>query len=293
MEAAGKIAAANAKDEKSKQLGAAILATLNFENEKRSKPYESVIEFALTAVLRARPVDAETTLVKFIDAYTPQIRANALNALARLRAKNAGEQSHKLLQTDADAIVRANAARVLGAAEDKDAFDLLLKAATTDADSRVRVSAIRAVGSLKDSRAADKLIDRGVVLLKDYATAKTTYVYPNQKSELLEIAVTLGRILPNSNHEIAVSVLQAFRDMNKIPSPEIEIAYAKIAPAAYLKNYRGKNQTASWQTVSAIAQGLGEFANCRRKSKNAGTQRVDKLFLGVFGNDQTGNKRRK
>ena len=115
------------------------------------------MELGLTAVLRARPADAEKIVVKFTRGYTPQIRANALNTLARLRAKNANEQARELLQKDDDPIVRANAARVLGAAEDKDAFDLLLNAAISDKDSRVRVSAIRAVGSLKDAKAADKL----------------------------------------------------------------------------------------------------------------------------------------
>ena len=97
VEAAGKIAAANAKDEKSKMLGEAILNALNFENTKRSGPFDDVIELGLTAVLRARPAEAEKTLVRFLDAYTPKIRADALNALTRLRAKNANEQARKLL----------------------------------------------------------------------------------------------------------------------------------------------------------------------------------------------------
>ena len=68
--------------------------------------------------------------------------ADALNTLARLRAKNADRDARDLLATNVNAVVRANtAARVLGAAEDKDAFDVLLKAAAEDKDSRVRVSA--------------------------------------------------------------------------------------------------------------------------------------------------------
>ena len=81
----------------------------------------------------------------FLLIQMPRVRADAANALARLRAKDGNEQLRKLLTTDPDPIVRANAARVLGATEDKDAFDGLLDRALKDTDSRVRVSAIRAL----------------------------------------------------------------------------------------------------------------------------------------------------
>jgi len=259
-EAAGKIGAANAKDKRAVELGEAILDVLEAELKKPKQDKLTVL-LGLTAILRARPAEGDFMAAKFLTNMDWRIRADAANTLSRIRAKNANEQLRAMLLADDDAIVRANAARALGAAEDKLALDLLLEAAVSDEDSRVRVSAIRSVGNLKDKRAAAKLLERGEALLKNYAMGKTTYIYPNQKSELLEIAQTLGRVLPNSNDEIVVSFLQAFRDMNKIPSPEIEIAYARIAPAAYLKNYLGKNQTASWQTISSQAQGLGEFAN--------------------------------
>ncbi len=274
IEAAGKIAAANAKDEKSKQLGEAILQLLRFEDEKRSGPYEMIIAFGLTATLRARPADAETTLIRFIDAYTPQIRANALNALARLRAKNANEKSRELLQKDADAIVRANAARVLGAAEDADSFDSLLKAATADTDSRVRVSAIRSIGSLKNAKAADELLKRGENLLKAYK--KEFYaVAPAEKNELLEIATTLGRILPNSDNEKALVFLNNFGLKDSFNSSEIHIAVARISPSNFLKisvpefichvNY-ARVTPSCWQFYSARAQGLSELANLDEKN---------------------------
>ena len=109
---------------------------------KRSEtPIEHVFELGLTAILRARPADAEKTLVEFTEMHTRQyIRANAFNALTRLRAKNANEQPANFYKPTLIAIVRANAARVLGAAEDKDAFDLLLNAAMP---IKIRVSAFR------------------------------------------------------------------------------------------------------------------------------------------------------
>src|SRR5215210_1331421 len=131
-----------------------------------------------------------------------------------------------MLLSDDDPIARANAARALGAAEDKDAFDLLLEEALSDDDSRVRVNAIRSVGSLKDAKAADKLLERGEKLLGDYKKSK--FANPAEKSELLEIAATLGRILPNTNNEKAIKFLNTFGSLDKYTSPEGEIAFAQI-----------------------------------------------------------------
>jgi len=258
VEAAGKIAAANAKDPKAIELGDAILDALDAE-AKRPKQNRLTILLGLTAVLRARPEDGDVTTGKFLTNMDWRVRADAANTLSRLRAKNANEQLRALLLADDNAVVRANAARALGAAEDKNAFDLLLEAAIEDEDSRVRVSAIRSLGNLKNPKAADNLLKRGETLLADYKKSK--FPASSEKNELLEIAATLGKILPNSNNERAVNFLRAFRDSDKITSPETEVAYARIAPAAYLKNYKGKNQTATWQTVSSLAQGLCEFAN--------------------------------
>ncbi|MCY7347725.1 MAG: peptidylprolyl isomerase [Pyrinomonadaceae bacterium] len=260
VEAAGKIAAANAKDAKAIELGAAILDVLSAE-AKKTKQDRLTILLGLTAILRAKPEKGDFVAAKFLINLDARVRADAANTLSRIRVKNANEPLRAMLLADDDATARANAARALGAAEDQDAFAVLLEAAVKDVDSRVRVSAIRSLGSLKNKKAAAKLLERGEKLIGDFASGKTTYNYPTQKSELLEITVTLGRILPNTGDEFAASFLQAFRNINKIPSPEIEIAYARVAPAAYLKNYRAKNQSASWQTVSSLAQGLGEFAN--------------------------------
>ena len=282
IETAGKIAAANGREEKSKELGKAILENLEFEHRKRSGPYKEVIEYGLTAVLRARPENAEKTLVQYIEAYTPEIRANALNALARLRAKNANEQARNLLQTDADAIVRANSARVLGAAEDKDAFDLLLNAATDDKDSRVRVSAIRSLGSLKDAKAADRLLERGEKLLAD--CKKSKFANPVEKSELLEIATALGRILPKTNNERAIKFLDAFRYEDSYQSPETEIAFAQIAPSAYLKAVPRDNpkDTEIWRQLSSASQGMAEFAKLDDKGNSLDSKEKPQEILGVF-----------
>ncbi|HEV8591843.1 MAG TPA: HEAT repeat domain-containing protein, partial [Pyrinomonadaceae bacterium] len=170
VEAAGKIAAANAKDPKAKDLGQSILFTLEAELLKGGQQSKETIRLALTAALRARPAGGEEIVRKFLAYTDPNIVADALNTLARLKAKNANRDARDLLATHVHAVVRANAARVLGAADDKEALDVLLKAATTDVDSRVRVSAIRSLGALKDPKAADKLLEHGETLLKQMST---------------------------------------------------------------------------------------------------------------------------
>jgi cyclophilin family peptidyl-prolyl cis-trans isomerase/HEAT repeat protein len=266
IEAAGKIVAANAKDDKAKLLGEAILQTLTFEHRKRSSPNLKFVEFGLTAVLRARPAEAEKTVIFFISAYTPQIRANALNTLARLRAKNANEIARELLRTDTDAIVRANAARVLGAAEDKDALEILLTAATKDKDSRVRVSAIRALASLKDASVADKLLNYSDMLLEIYKKAQKPNFTPVEKNEILETATALSRILPNTDNEKAIKILVEFMKLDEFQSPEIMIALARITP----KNFRdltfipqdfNYKRGTNWQAAISLIQGINEFAN--------------------------------
>ena len=143
VEATGKIAAANPKETKSKQLGGAIVNVLETAEKSNNSQNREVILLGITAVLRAKPDRGEIITAKFLTNSDARIRADAANTLSRLRAKNADEQLRNLLSTDTDEIVRANAARALGAAEDKDSFNLLLESAISDKDSRVRVSAIR------------------------------------------------------------------------------------------------------------------------------------------------------
>ncbi|MDQ2747068.1 MAG: peptidylprolyl isomerase [Acidobacteriota bacterium] len=279
VEAAGKIAAANPKDNQSKQLGEAILDALEYENARREQPNTDAILFGLTAVLRVRPEDGDFVAAKFLNYLNPRIRADAANTLSRLRAKNADEQLRAMLLSEDDANARANVARALGAAEDQDAFDSLLEAAVSDEDSRVRVSAIRSLGNLKNKTAADKLLERGATLLEDYKKSK--FANPSEKSELLEIATTLGRILPNSADVKAVIFLDDFHAADRYTSPETEIALARIAPQTYFKSIAAEADVifADWQTASAALQGLGEIAALESNAENDALKSKVRLFL--------------
>ncbi|MEP6903491.1 MAG: peptidylprolyl isomerase [Actinomycetota bacterium] len=268
-EAAGKIAAANPKDEKSKDLGEAILDNLEFENNRGARQSKDVILLGLTAILRVRPEEGDFVTAKFLTNLDARIRTDAANTLTRIRAKNANDALRVILMSDDEPAARANAARALGAAEDKGAINLLLEAATQDEDLRVRVSAIRALGSFKDKQAADKLLERSTNLLADYKKSK--FASPPEKNELLEIATVLGRLLPNSDDKKAVAFLDNLRQADKYSSPETEIALARITPKIYVESVLADADslfTEDWRTSSAVFQGLGEIANLESNKEN-------------------------
>jgi cyclophilin family peptidyl-prolyl cis-trans isomerase/HEAT repeat protein len=253
VEAAGKIAAANAKDPKAKALGDAILQALDGKIRERD-----TVLLAITAALRARPDGTDKAVAAFLTSPDARIRADAANTLARVRAQNANETLRKLLGADRDPIARANAARALGAAEDQGAFDPLLAAAIEDSDGRVRVSAIRSLAQLKDKRAAGKLLDRGELLLAQYKEQKKPNYIPSVHSEFIEIATTLGRLLSNTYDQRAVSLFREFGKLDKGFTAEVYLARLRIAPGKGDDTKPG--ELTHWRQYSTLAQIVGEFA---------------------------------
>jgi cyclophilin family peptidyl-prolyl cis-trans isomerase/HEAT repeat protein len=254
VEALGKIAAALPESEKERKasLGSAILRALKFEDDRRPQANQLTILLGVTATLRARPEGAGPVVVRFLDYPDPRVVAGALNTMARLRLKDGNERVRQLLN-NGDPIVRANAARVIGAAEHKEAFDALLDRALHDQDLRVRVSAIRALASLKDSHAANPLIKRGDELLSSERQN------PSVRNEILEIATTLGRLLPNSLNADAIDFLRTMHTRTKGEAVEVESAFARIAPGIYLTNPSEDNVLrvgSTWRQVSRRAQAL-------------------------------------
>lgn len=260
IEALGKIAAAlpGEKEARQRELGAAILETL------KSESGQPVILLGLTAALRSRPADAGPTLAKFLTHANARVRADAANALARLRLKDGTEQSRKLLASDLDPIVRANAARLLGIAEDKQSVDALLASATDDKDSRVRVNAIRALAAVKDPRAAEPLLARGQFLAqRDLANRSA------ELNEILEIVTTLGRLRAQNEDHKVVAWLRKLNETLNHTAPEIDLAFVRIAPATYLAEFGTAEQAKrkvqeiillDWRAAAGVAAGLGEVA---------------------------------
>jgi len=286
VEALGKITAALPKEQetRARELAAVVLEALNFEASKRSAPDSSTVLLGLTAVLRAKPENAGPAVAGFLHYSDPRVRADAANTLARLKLKDGNVELRRLLLSDPDATVRANAARVLGATEDKSAYDDLTDLALNHPDDRVRVSAIRALATLKDARATSALLERGEKLLETAAptnkvSAKPASASPPAKvNELLEIASTLGRLRQDSNDERVITWLRKVRPVTGAGAAEVEIAFARVHPSAYLSQFgegpltkRMVQETLllNWRAAASIAQGLGEIAAVRNNSQRA------------------------
>jgi cyclophilin family peptidyl-prolyl cis-trans isomerase/HEAT repeat protein len=262
LEGLGKIAGALPREQEARrlELGVAIVDVLKTDAAFSDR---QMAILGLTAALRARPANAGPAIAKFLTHPDARVRADAGNALARLRLNDGNEQLRKLT-ADADPIVRANAARVLGATEDKASFDLLLKLALDDPDSRVRVSAIRSLALLKDARAAEKLVMRGLFL--GVVDGKLPANAP-EINEVLEIATTLGRLLALKEDERALAWLAGLRDDLDLTAPEVELAGVRITPAGYLKSFdltvkpfEGDFAKGNWRSLSSIAAAFGEIA---------------------------------
>ena len=276
VEALGKITAALPKEQETRahELAAVVLEALDFEARRRSASDDLTVLLGLTAVLRAKPVNAGPIVARFLRYSDPRIRADAANTLARLKLNDGNDELRKLLVNDPDPIVRANAARVLGATEDKPAFEALLDRALKDNDSRVRVSAIRALGTLKVESAAVPLLDRAQKLTALYQDSRwhSSLVHPAEINEVLEIAVALGRILANTSELSAMTLLHELRKREDFDDPELEIAYARIAPGLYpqdeslvLLTGRGlsANSRTRWRQLSSIAAGLATLSEIK------------------------------
>ena len=269
LEALGKIAAALPTEQKARQaeLGAAIRDALKVESKQTGE--RLTVLLGLTAALRSRSADAGPTLAKFLNSPDPRVRSDAANVLARLRLKDGNEQLRKLLVNDPDPNVRANAARVLGGTDDKASFDALLARTTSDPDSRVRVSAIRALAALKDPRAAAPLMNRAVT----------------DQNELLEIATMLGRVLPQTDDAAAVAWLHKANERLNHSAPEVETAFVRLAPAAYLAELSGTGTLNDWRAVAAVANGLSEVVALpdSMPTKSALTTSAEKQLRTLLG----------
>jgi cyclophilin family peptidyl-prolyl cis-trans isomerase/HEAT repeat protein len=311
VEAWGKITAAlsPAEEARLRDWRGAIRNVLEVEAQRPSGPETQLILLSLTAVLRARPENADKVVAEFLSHSEPRVRADAANALARLRAREGNEQLRKLLVGDPDPNVRANAARVLGATEEKAAFDALLERALSDKDSRVRVSAIRALGALKDGRAIDPFVRRSKQILaaagpdklpvrkgkQRRRSAPAPSILPTnapaETNELLEIASALGGIAENTKSQTVYDLLDAARAAVGQGAPELEIAKARIAPQLYTADLQltpavnALVSASNWRVWSAMAQGAAALAAVKTDSplldasiKNEAIRNLSKLI---------------
>ncbi len=306
IEGLGKIAAALPRDQetRAREIGAIILESLRFEGKRVSTPDNDTILLALTAVLRARSANAGPVLAGFLRNQNPRVRADAANALARLRLKDANNDLRSILTTDADAIVRANAARVLGATQDASSAQALLDRALIDSDSRVRVSAIRSLAAVKDSGVADSLLKRGAMLIAEHHKSGTANIKsPPIQNELLEIATALGQLLPlqqsenKSDEKMVQTFFSALRESMQPWAPEVEIAYVRALPGGYIaelgeiaKGDGRYSHSLHWRSASAVAQALGEVVSLPESLPTKGSivTRAEALLRDLLDNTSGG-----
>jgi cyclophilin family peptidyl-prolyl cis-trans isomerase len=83
--------------------------------------------------------------------------------------------------------------------------------------------------------------------------------YSMDQNERLEIATTLGRLLPQKNDQTAIAWLQKANETLKHTAPEIEIALVRIAPATYLSDLRRSMNITDWRAAAAIANALADI----------------------------------
>jgi hypothetical protein len=104
------------------------------------------------------------------------------------------------------------------------------------------------------------LLRRGEALYAVYRVRKAKRIArPTEVNEILEIVTVLGRLLADTSDDKAVEWL---RKLGR-KAPEVDIAYARIAPAAYLEG-TPDTPTApldAGYAGSGLAQGWGELAS--------------------------------
>src|SRR6266508_3244209 len=185
------------------------------------KPLTSL---TIAALMRIRSPASVEPLVRQLKSKDAEIRAQAANALARLRQPiDAAVPALIEALNDGDVDVRANAARALGASKDERAVEPLLKL-LDDESERAEVNAVRALAALGDQRAEGPLIELGEILMwgPRYARLRDDETL----NLLLEVATALGTI---KGERAWVFLAQLHHDFASKSVREVEVAIAKFA----------------------------------------------------------------
>src|SRR5262249_30524100 len=166
VEALGKITSIQANAEK---LGQSTLDAINQSLVKHLPAISGALSadqklfssLTIAALMRIRNPASVEPLARQLKSTDADLRAQAANALARLR-QPIDSAVPALIEAlnDGDADARANAARALGASKDARAVEPLIKL-LGDKNDRVQVNAVRALAALNDRRAVDPLVALG------------------------------------------------------------------------------------------------------------------------------------
>ncbi|MGH9844708.1 MAG: peptidylprolyl isomerase [Blastocatellia bacterium] len=164
-----------------------------------------LVSLTITALMRVRSAASVEPLGKQLKSADPEIRAQAANALARLR-RPIESAVPALLESlsDENVDVRANAVRALGASKDARAIEPVVKL-LDDQSEQVRANAIRAAAALDAKRFVQPLLAAGDKLYKQ--SLSSDQALPEQLSLLYEIATALAA----TRDSRALPLLRQFR----------------------------------------------------------------------------------
>src|SRR5215813_2136763 len=196
VEALGKTASVQANVEK---LGKTTLDSINqslvnqlpVANPTPLEDQKLLSSLTITALMRLRNPASVEPLAQQMKSKDADFRAQAANALARLR-RPIGGAVPALIEAlnDGDVDVKANAARALGASKDARAVEPLIKL-LNDKNDRVQVGAVRALAAIGDQRAVEQLIE--MAKLSDPKAIRRQQSSPNFNL-LLECVIALGAL---------------------------------------------------------------------------------------------------
>ncbi len=269
-EALGKIASIQANadalgKEFVEKINQALIAQMPAPNAVLSLGNKLLASLTITALMRVRLPASVAPLTSQLKSRDADIRAEAGNALFRLRHP-INSAVPALLETLADRAinVRANSARALGLSKDASAFEPLTKL-LNDPSEQVQVSAIRGLASLADRRAVTPLLTLGETLRKQYQQARANgNARPPQINLLLELATALGTF----KDESIVPFLHQLRAATGAGAyTEIETELIKFGDKVFWVGLDANALTPrDWRSAATLAQALGELNSERAKA---------------------------
>lgn len=264
-EALGKIAAIQANadalgKERIEKINQLLIAQLPDPSAALLPSKKLLASLTITALTRVRQPSCVEPLTKQLKSRNPDIRAEAANALFRLRQPiNTAVPTLIELLADRDIAVRANSARALGLGKEASVFDPLVKT-LNDASDQVQVNAVRGLASLADRRAVAPLLAFGEKLLKDYEQGRANNdPRPPQINLLLELVTALGgfrdeSVLPFVHQLRAATGAGAYT--------EIETALVRFGEKEFWVGLDDQALTPSdWRKAALLAQNLGELGS--------------------------------
>jgi cyclophilin family peptidyl-prolyl cis-trans isomerase/HEAT repeat protein len=268
VEALGKIAGVQANAEK---LGQATLDAINQSLVKHLPAADAPLaaeqkflsSLTIAALMRLRNPTSVEPLTRQLKSNDAEIRAQAANALARLRQPVEGAVPALIeALNDADADVRANAARALGASKDARAVEPLVRL-LGDKNDRVQVNAARTLSASNDRRAVEPLVALGEKLLERHDdNFGKRRVADTTGAALIEIITALGAI----KDERALPFLRRVR---WIGEAEVEVAMARFGEKEFFAVWDDDLPPGSekdWRRMAAFAQGLAETGAPRARA---------------------------